>query len=64
MLLHPFLFNQSKTYISSIYRARQQEILRRYIGITVGKYETTKQGVSNEIIKYQKIVLDKINTEG
>ena len=32
--------------MSYIYRARQQARLRRYIGATVGKYETTKQGVS------------------
>jgi len=35
-----------------IYRAWQQARLRRYIGVTVGKYETTKQEVSNEELYY------------
>jgi hypothetical protein len=34
--------------MSSMYPARQCEILVRYTGVIVEKYETTKQGVSNE----------------
>jgi len=40
--------------MSYIYRARQQARLRRYIGAAVGKYETTKQGVSNKNLQKTK----------
>jgi hypothetical protein len=54
LLLQPFLFILDQNYISSMYPARQQEILLSYTGITVGKYQTTKQGVSNiEVLRPQ-----------